>query len=62
MNLLECYIEKVHLEKEVKQDWMDEPYVEVEITTNRCGQRERKKELFPVSYWKTIKEAGFYMA
>ena len=38
MNLLECYIKEVHSVKTIPhQDWMEEEWVEVEMTVNCYG-------------------------
>lgn len=62
MNLLEHYIEEIHSVEEVeRQEWMNGPYVKVDITIDCYGSIERKTTYYPLSYWESIKEKGYYM-
>ena len=62
MNLVEVYIEEIHSEERVEmQEWMQEPYIKVDITTDCYGRINRDAQYYPESEWKSIKEKGYYM-
>ena len=62
MNLLEHYIEEIHSEEEVeRKDWMEEPFIRVDMTIDCYGNIERKTNIYPLSFWESIKRVGYYM-
>ena len=69
MNLLEHYIEKIHSETEITDDFTrkagyppKERMFKVEMDVDCYGVKERAVKVFFESEWTTAKENGYYMA
>lgn len=62
MNILENFIVEIHSVEEIeRQNWMQESYVKVDMTTNCYGCIKRQQLHFPISEWETVKKAGYYL-
>lgn len=62
MNIREFHIDEVHAVKSLPQGkWETEPWVEVDVTTARYGQKERRKHSFPKAYWEKSKARGYWI-
>lgn len=64
MNMLEQYIVEVHGIEAYTEEWtkqFEKEFVEVDVTINCYGSKERKKRVFAVEDWETYKAQGYWM-
>lgn len=66
MNVLENYIEEIHSVEPYTADWTDRfpdrEFVQVDITSNCYGNKQRQKHVFNTKDWAEIQDQGFYWA
>lgn len=58
MNLVECYIIKIHDEQVYP---FNKDFVDVDLTYDCYGTVKRDTKLFPKSVWEKAKERGYFL-